>query len=153
MSSPSKRLFLFALAGSKIREVSFNYFSVLVILTPNLVLLNINRTCLSALVFLLSPCDQVDSSSLALNPTTLPQRERQKKTLISDVKVWCTCITLFSVFYTFLCRFCTTTTWKCLISRFMKNVNKQRRNFISLSEHGYSPLEFNSRRIGQFLTK
>ena len=40
--------------SQQIREVSFNYFSVLVILTPNLVLLNINRTCLSALVFLLS---------------------------------------------------------------------------------------------------
>ena len=62
----------------------------------------------------------------------------------------CTCITLFSVFCTFLYRFCTTTTWKCLISRFMENVNKLRRNFISLSELGYSPLEFNSRRMANF---
>ena len=30
-------------------------------------------------------------------------------------------------FCTFLSRFCTTTTWKCLISCFMENVNKQRR--------------------------
>ena len=36
-------------------------------------------------------------------------------------------------------RFCTTTTWKCLISRFMENVNKQRRNLISLSELGCGP--------------
>ena len=29
----------------------------------------------------------------------------------------------------------------------MENVNKQRRNFISLSELGYGPLEFNLRRV------
>ena len=46
-----------------------------------------------------------------------------------------TCITLFS---TFLCRYCTTTTWKCLTSLFMENVNKRRRrNFLSLSELGH----------------
>ena len=33
-------------------------------------------------------------------------------------------------FYTFLCRFCTTTTWNCLISLFMENVKKRRQNFI-----------------------
>ena len=43
----------------------------------------------------------------------------------------CTCITLFC---TFLCRHCTTTTGKCLISRFIMDVNKQRLNFLSLSE-------------------
>ena len=36
------------------------------------------------------------------------------------------------IFVHFFARFCTTTTWKCLISRFMENVNKQRRNFIPL---------------------
>ena len=36
----------------------------------------------------------------------------------------CTSSTLFG---TFLCRHCTTTTWKCLISRFIDNVNKRRR--------------------------
>ena len=40
----------------------------------------------------------------------------------------CTCITLFS---TFLYRHCTTTTWKCLTSRFMENVNEGRRIFLS----------------------
>ena len=40
-------------------------------------------------------------------------------------------------FVHFFARFCTTTTWKCLIWRFMEYVNKQRRNFISLSELGY----------------
>ena len=49
------------------------------------------------------------------------------------------------------CRFCTTTTWKCLISRFMENVNKQRRNFISLSELVYGPLKFNFRRVAYIL--
>ena len=33
-------------------------------------------------------------------------------------------------FYTFLCRFCTTTTWNCLISLFKENVKKRRWNFI-----------------------
>ena len=42
---------------------------------------------------------------------------------------------------------------KCLISRFMQNVNKQRRNFISLSQLGYGPLEFNLRTVRLHLTK
>ena len=32
------------------------------------------------------------------------------------------------------CRLCTTTTWKCIISRFMEDVNKRRRSFLSLSK-------------------
>ena len=48
------------------------------------------------------------------------------------------------LFCTFLCRFCTTGTWKCLISRIMENLNKQRRNFISPSELGYGPLNSTS---------
>ena len=42
----------------------------------------------------------------------------------------CTCITLFC---TFLCRRCTTTTWDCLISRFMWNVNWRRFSFFFLN--------------------
>ena len=38
-------------------------------------------------------------------------------------------------------------------SRFMKNINKHRWNFISLSELGYGPLEFNFRRVRLHLTK
>ena len=49
--------------------------------------------------------------------------------------------------------FCTTTTWKCLISCFMENVNKQRRNFISVSELKYGPLKFSFRRVRLQLTK
>ena len=39
-------------------------------------------------------------------------------------------------FVRFFTRFCTTTTWKCLISRFMEYVNKQRRSFSYFSELG-----------------
>ena len=56
-------------------------------------------------------------------------------------------------FCTFLSRFYMTTTWKCLISRFMEDVNKQRRNFISLSELGYGHLKFSFRRVRPHLTK
>ena len=56
-------------------------------------------------------------------------------------------------FCTFLYRFYTTTTWKCLISRFIEDVNKQRRNFISLSELGYGHLKFSFRRVRPHLTK
>ena len=75
---------------------------------------------------------------------------KKKQYVIQAKQQLCTCITLIS---TFLCRFCTTTTWNCLISRFMDYVNKQRQNFISLSVLGNGPLEFNSRRIRLHLTK
>ena len=39
------------------------------------------------------------------------------------------------------------------ISRFMEDVNKQRRNFISLSELEYGPLKFSFRRARLQLTK
>ena len=55
------------------------------------------------------------------------QRERQKSTWFRLVKQQlCTCITLFC---TFLCRRCTTTTWKCLISRFDEAVKTKQRLF------------------------
>ena len=43
----------------------------------------------------------------------------------------------FFAYTVFLCRHCTTTTWKCIISRFVKDVNKQWQNFFSLYELGY----------------
>ena len=58
-----------------------------------------------------------------------------------------------TLFCTFLSRFCTTTTWKCLISCFMEKVNKQRRNFISVSELKYGPLKFSFRRVRLQTTK
>ena len=71
--------------------------------------------------------------------------ENVKKTIgLIGKKLLRRCTTLFC---TFLSRFCTTTTWKCLISRFMEKVNKQRQNFISLSEVGYGPLQEGSSTI------
>ena len=54
-----------------------------------------------------------------------------------------TCITLFC---TFFCRRCTITTWKCLISRFVEDVNTRQRLSSSLPELRYSLLEFISRK-------
>ena len=67
------------------------------------------------------------------DPTT---RQKNNRTVQYAKQQLRTCITLFC---TFLYRFCTTTSWKCLILHFMENVNRQRRNFISLSELGYPP--------------
>ena len=60
------------------------------------------------------------------------QRERQKTNRFRLVKQQlCTCITLFC---TFLCRRCTTTTWKCLISHsdVLSRTGKQNNNFLFL---------------------
>ena len=56
-------------------------------------------------------------------------------------------------FVHFFARFCTTTTWKYLISCFMENVTNRRRNYISLSELGYSHLKFSFKRVRLHLTK
>ena len=77
------------------------------------------------------------------------QRERQKSNRFRLAKQQlCTCITLFC---TFLCRRCRTTTWKCLISRFDKDVKTRQRLSSSFPEL-CSLLEFNSREICQYLT-
>ena len=60
-----------------------------------------------------------------------------------------TCITLFC---TFLCRRCTTTTWKFLISRIVEDVNTRQRLSFSFPELLYTLLEFNSRKNCQHLT-
>ena len=55
------------------------------------------------------------------------QWERQKSNWFRFAKQQlCTWITLFC---TFLCRHCTTTTWKCLISRFVELTGTQDNNF------------------------
>ena len=74
------------------------------------------------------------------------QRERQKNNWFNNK----TTTSRFFLFF-FSC-FCTTTTRKCLIWRFMEDVNKQRRIFISLSELGYGPLKFRFRRVCLHLT-
>ena len=72
------------------------------------------------------------------------QRERQKSTRFRLAKQQlCTCIKLLC---TFPCRHCTTTTWKCLISRFVENANTRQQLYFSFAELWYSLLEFNSRK-------
>ena len=56
----------------------------------------------------------------------------------------CTYITLFC---TFLSRRCTTTTWKCLISRFVEDGNTGQQFSFSFLELWYSPSELNSQKI------
>ena len=55
------------------------------------------------------------------------RESKKSNSLIGKTKQQlCTCITLFCIF---LCRHCLTSTWKCLISRFVKDVNKQKFSF------------------------
>ena len=78
------------------------------------------------------------------------QRERQKSNRFRQAKQQlCTCITLFCTF--FFCRY-TTTTWNCLISRFVEDGAKRQQLSFSFPELWCSPLEFNSKKIGQHLT-
>ena len=70
------------------------------------------------------------------------QQERQKSNMLRLAKQQlCKCITLFC---TFLCRHSTTTAWKCLISRFVENVNTREHLHFSFPELRYSLLELNS---------
>ena len=78
------------------------------------------------------------------------QRERHKgNRFILAKQQLCTCITLFR---TFLYRQCTTMTWKCLISRFVKDGNTRQRPSLPFPELWDSLLEFNSRKNSQHLT-
>ena len=47
---------------------------------------------------------------------------------------------------TFLCRHCTTTTWKYLISRLMEDLKTRQRLYFSFPELLYSLLEYNSKK-------
>ena len=67
------------------------------------------------------------------------------------------CVSSITLFCTFLCCHCTTTTWKCLISRFVKNVSKQWQNFLlfmnfDMFDRNSAPEEFaciwQSKRVG-----
>ena len=76
--------------------------------------------------------------------------ERQKSNRFRLAKQQlCTCITLFC---TFLCRRCTTTTWNCLISRFVEDGSKRQQLSFSFPKLWRSPLEFNSNQTCQHLT-
>ena len=50
--------------------------------------------------------------------------------------------------FAFLCNFCTTTTWRCLILCFMDNVNKQRRNLFFFSLLNLDMVPWNSTPFG-----
>ena len=50
--------------------------------------------------------------------------------------------------FAFLCHFCSTTTWRCLILRFMDNLNKQRRNLFSFSLLNLDMVPWNSTPFG-----
>ena len=75
----------------------------------------------------------------------LKQRRRRKSNRFILAKQQLrTCMALFC---TFLSRRCTTSTWKCLISRFVEDRNTRKQLSFSFPELWYSPLEFNSKKI------
>ena len=71
------------------------------------------------------------------------ERQKSKRSRLTKQQL-CTCITLFC---TFLCRRCTTTTWKCLISRFVEDGNTGQQLSFSFVELWYSPSELNCQKI------
>ena len=77
------------------------------------------------------------------------ERQKSNKFRLAKQQLF-TCITLFC---TFLCRHCTTTTWKCVISRFVEDVNTRQQLYFSFPALWYSFLQFNSRENCQHLIK
>ena len=76
------------------------------------------------------------------------QRKQQKSNRFRLVKPQvCTCITLFC---TFRCRRCTTTPWKCLISRFVEDGDTRQQLSFSVPERWYSPLESTPKNLPAF---
>ena len=79
-------------------------------------------------------------------PTRRGQRElQQNNSLISKTS---TLHVHHVSIFAFLCHFCTTTTWTCLILRFMDDVNKQRRNLFSFSLLNLDMVPWNSTPFG-----
>ena len=78
------------------------------------------------------------------------QRVRQKSKRFGLAKQQLgTCITLFC---TFLSSRCTTTTWKCLISRFVEDGNTGQQLSFSFLELWHSPSELNCQKIADICT-
>ena len=77
-----------------------------------------------------------------------PELQKRNRFRLAEQQL-CGRITLFR---TFLSRRFTTTTWKCLISRFVEDGNTRQQLSFSFPELWYSPLEFNSKTICQHLT-
>ena len=79
------------------------------------------------------------------------RRQRARNRFILAKQQLCTC-TRFLIFVHFSAVRCTTTTRKCLISRFVEDRNTRQQFSFSFTELWYSPLEFNSKNIWQHLT-
>ena len=77
------------------------------------------------------------------------QRKRQRNRFWLAKQQFRARITLFC---TFLCHRCTTTTWNLLISRLVEDVNTRQWFSDSSFKPRYSPLEYYSRKIHQHLT-
>ena len=79
----------------------------------------------------------------------LKQRRRRKKDVKKEKGLLSKTTTLhmMTLFCRYLHRPCTTTTWKCLIASFMKDVNKRRPISFSLSKLDCGPQEINSKEI------
>ena len=85
------------------------------------------------------------SLPLPLSLVQLPNDTKENENVIKTIGLISTCITLLR---TFLCRYCTTTTWKCLTSLFTEDVSDVK--ISSLSELGYGSLEFKYWRVSQW---
>ena len=67
-----------------------------------------------------------------------------KKAIKQQLCSYMTFLCLFFFFFFFFCRHCTTTTWKCPISRFVEDVNTKERLSFYFPE---LPYRFKSRKI------
>ena len=89
-------------------------------------------------------------SSLIKQRRRRRQRERQKTIGLDNKTTNMHLHHLFSQIS--LPSYCSTTTWKCLNSRFVEDGNTWHQLSFSFPELWYSPLEFNSKRKCQHLT-
>ena len=80
-------------------------------------------------VFFVKECLTMCSEGKEMCKVVLRQRERQKSNRFVKQNNFARASRFFCLF---LCRHCTTTTWKCLISCFMEDVNKRQRIFFLL---------------------
>ena len=74
-------------------------------------------------------------------PNSLRQRQQRQRNNSKRFIKQTTSLQVHHAFFTFLCRCCKNTTGNCLILRFMEDVNKRRRNFLSLPKLECGPQE------------
>ena len=75
------------------------------------------------------------------------RREQERQTINSFILAKQQLCTYITFFCTFLCRRCTTTRWKCLISLFVEDGSTRQQLSFSFPELWYSPLDFNSKKF------